>query len=410
LNETLIHQHKTWKSKTLTGVAYIFWAYAAAQVFTIQHFSDEQRSLVPLVADSSQVIVALQSISGDERKTLISRERQRLLDEPFDRFALVNLSVLHGLDGDQAKGNSFTFLAAKRSLRDLPAQAASIQLLLNERDYSAALIRLDGVLRSHPDRSKEFYPLLISLAESEDGLMPVAKLLNQMPPWRNSFLQFAARDIDRANTFHNIMFQIKENEGVVDDDALRLNLKYLIVAKKFDTAYFVWLDFLMPDDLRRADMIFDGDFRLQPRNMIFDWNIIPAKNADISVAPRLGRASDSVLKLDFLNSREHFANVFQTLHLAKGHYRLQGEVRAENLVTTGGLLWQVTCFENNTVLGQGSQISSTGPWTPFTFDFEVAIENCTMQRLTLVSEPNFSIAQIISGQIYFDSFQLERLP
>jgi hypothetical protein len=409
LSDTQVHARFAWKAHILLVVAYAFVAFAVA-LTVLTTPSIDQRSLVPIGTEAAQASVALKNLSVAERQVLMMRERQRLVDAPLDRSALLNLSVLFALDGDTSKSNELAVLAANRSLRDLPAQAAAMQLLLDAKQYSQALVKLDGFLRSSPERGADLYPLLLALSTQDAGLEAVATLLSQMPPWRKSFMQFAARQSAQASELYKILSQLRKHNDIVTDDEMRPYLQYLMTGKVYDSAYFVWLDFLSPDDLRKVGLLYDGDFNLRPRNLFFDWNIVPTRNAEIGVASRPGSGSDLALKLNFSNSKGFFSNVFQVLHLAEGEYSLQAEVRAEKLETPGGLMWQVSCIESNAVLAHGPKLNTVGPWMPFGFSFRVPAENCATQYLALVSASSAVLDQVISGQIYYDSFKLERMP
>jgi hypothetical protein len=409
LSDMQVHVRFAWKAHIALAAAFGFVAFAVALTL-LTTSSIDQRSLVPFGTEATKVSVALQNLSVTERQALMTRERQRLVDAPLDRSALLNLSVLFALDGDTSKSNELAVLAANRSLRDLPAQAAAMQLLLDAKQYPQALLKLDGVLRSSPERGADLYPLLLALSAQDSGLEAVATLLSQMPPWRKSFMQFAARQPTQASELHKILSQMRKGHDAVTDDELRPYLQYLMTGKVYDSAYFVWLDFLSPDDLRKVGLLYDGDFNLRPRNLFFDWNILPTNNAEIAVVPRPGSGSDLALKLNFFNSKGFFSNVFQVLRLAEGEYSLQAEVRADKLETPGGLMWQVSCVESNTVLRHGPKLNTAGPWMPFNFSFTVPAENCATQQLALVSASPAVLDQVISGQIYYDSFKLERMP
>jgi hypothetical protein len=409
LSDTQVHVRFAWKAHILLAIAYTFVAFAVALTL-LTASSIDQRSLVPFGTETGQVSTALQNLSESERQALMVRERQRLVDAPLDRSALLNLSVLFALEGNASKSNELAVLAANRSLRDLPSQAAAMQLLLDAKQYSQALVKFDGVLRSSPERGADLYPLLLALSAQDAGLDAVTTVLSQMPPWRKSFMQFAARQPAQASELYKILSQLRKRNDVVTDDEMRPYLQYLMTGKVYDSAYFVWLDFLSPDDLRKVGLLYDGDFNLRPRNLFFDWNIMPAKNAEIGVVSRPGSGSNLALKLSFFNSKGFFSNVFQVLRLAEGEYSLQAEVRAEKLETPGGLMWQVSCVESNTVLGHGPKLNTAGPWMPFNFSFRVPAENCATQQLTLVTASPAILDQVISGQIYYDSFKLERMP
>jgi hypothetical protein len=398
----------TWRKILGLSLTYAFIAFAALSVFSSGATRDA-RSLLPSEVTAAQAPDILKNLQPAERVALLERERQHLIAEPLDASVLQNLALLHLLQGDVERYKDFVLLGAERSLHDLPVQTAAIALLLEKKDYANALNRLDGVLRSSPTKTMEIFPAILLVSGHEDGLSATTRLLARDPPWRHDFMIFAAKQPDQVTNLYNILTQLRKMNATISDEEIRPYLNNLFIRKSFDAAYFLWLDFLSPDELRKVNHVYDGNFSLQPRNMMFDWNILPAKNSDIAVTVRPGSPADMALKLNFYGSRSAFSNVFQYMRLSPGSFRLKGEARAERLETTGGLMWQMTCAESNAVLGNGPKLNSSGPWANFEFSFSVPVENCATQKLQLVSGSSVVLDQAISGQIYFDTFALDEI-
>ena len=366
-------------------------------------------TLVPLGTQPEEVLDILKGLSKDDRVALVEQERRQLISEPLDLTALIGLATLAGLDGDKATNDGLVTLAANRGVRDFPTQSAVLDLLLKKRDYVGAGYRLDGLLREQPTESTLLYNTLLTLAGEPDGLTVVANLLAKQPPWRAGFMKFAAGQPTQANVFYDLLVQLRSSDARASDDELRPYLQYLVETGKFEAAYFVWLDSLSADDLRKAGLVFDGGFDLQPRNMVFDWNIIAIPNAQITVELRPGSSINMALKLDFVESKGGFANVFQFLRLDSGKYQLTGEALAEKFQSPGGLKWELRCAESGEVIGGGPKLLDSQPWTNFEINFEIPPQNCTTQRLALVSASTAVLDQVLNGSLFFDAFQISKL-
>jgi hypothetical protein len=386
------------RSILLLLIAYGFCIFIGLQVIATL-FSGPKKQLPPV-----------RTMTPVERQGALIQQRQDLADAPLNVAALKNIAAIYALDGDLVKSDELTVLISRLTLRDFSVQISAMQMLLTQKKYPFALIKLDTILRSDPRYGEQLFPLIIGIAGDDNGADAVTATLSQLPPWRNAFMQFASRQNENNGTLYGVLAKLRKMNAVVHDDELRPYLQYLAGKQQFETAYFVWLDFLSANDLTKAGLVFDGDFTNQPRNLIFDWNVLPTKNTEIDVVPRAGRSGDFALRLNFTDRHGAFANVFQTLKLEPGSYVLNAEARADKLRTVGGLRWQVSCLSSNKILAFSPKLIVDGPWQAFNFGFDVPVQNCETQRLALVPGSTAVLDQVLSGQVYYDSFRLERRP
>jgi hypothetical protein len=318
----------------------------------------------------------------------------------------LNLGVLYGLGGNVETSNTLALRAADRSVRDLSAQTAAINLSLGKKDYSDALKRIDGLLRSRPEYSENYFPVLLNIASSHDGLIATSQMLAGAPVWRKKFFEYAVKIPERLSIVYSIFSGLRSLKSEVSSAELRAYLTELFNRKDYETAYFVWLDFLSPTELLKTGNIYDGGFDYPIRNLFYGWNIIPIANADVSVGALNGTANDLALKMNFQRSRVTGVNVFQYLRLDPGKYLLKADVSAERLETTGGLMWQVRCMESGNFIGKGTPILSSSPRVNYEFSFTVEDQQCQTQELFLIAASSASIDQVISGQVTFDNFSI----
>jgi hypothetical protein len=198
---------------------------------------------------------------------------------------------------------------------------------------------------------------------------------------------------------------LRRQKAPLNDDELPLLIRKLVVAKKIEKAYFVWLDFLPTEDLKYVERVFDGGFDREPRSVYFDWTIRPRKNAQIKVANTADAAHGRILTIDFFDDKGFFGDLFQYLQISPGKYQISYEHRAQELFAAQGLVWVVTCNDGK-VLGRSERMSKSGPWQTDSFSFEIPDTNCESQVVRLESASAAELDTQISGQISFDGIKI----
>jgi hypothetical protein len=351
----------------------------------------------------------LSSLTAEQRVTLLKQQRQYLQDEPLKRQTLVNIAILYALSGDTEKSNAVLIRAADRTLRDPDAQTTAMTLSLGRKDYTDAMIRMDGLLRSRPEFYGRFFPSILAIAAVPEGREAVVKVLVKVPLWRPSFMNFAAQQSGQASVYYAVLTAMRERKIEIVEDELRAYLAQLISNKKFEEANFVWLDFLTENELRKSGPIYDGGFEVSPRNLFFDWNVSTLQNVDIGLIKRQGKANERVLQLQFSNYKGQFLGVYQYLRLEPGKYEMSGEASLTSLKTPVGMSWQVSCVGESNIVGQSPEFVTDLPWSTFRFDVVVPSLNCSTQFLTLNWASTATLDQVISGQMLFDDFDMQKI-
>lgn len=356
-----------------------------------------------------KVLETLKNINNSDQARLTLEQKKQLAENPLDRLALLNLSVLYGLSGNVAKSNGLALRAADRSFRDLSAQSAAINLSLGQKNFDDAVFRIDGLLRSRPEFSSIYFELLLKITTVPEGLAATTKMLSGNPPWRDKFIKNSVKDKERSAVIYSIFAGLREANAEVSNSELRAYLTELFDNKNYETAYFVWLDFLSPSELLKVGLVYDGGFDMPWRNLNYGWNVIPAANSDMTVGAQNGTASDLVLKLNFQASQISSVNVYQYLRLEPGNYHLSVEMSAERVQSTGGLMWQTRCIESGAFTGQGSTILNATPRTNYEFDFRVDETQCATQQLMLLSASRAALDQVFTGFLVFDNFKISKI-
>jgi hypothetical protein len=327
-----------------------------------------------------------------------------LQSHPLDTTALDRLAKLADTVGDQTQARKYFSLAAKLSLRDVTAQAHLIDDLISNKDYKAALMRIDTILRQHSTDSKLFFSLVLALTSSEAGLHATTDVLALKPPWRMNFIRAAAEDKFNSGSLYKILADMQARQMTVSDAEIQLYLRALVNQQDIETANFVWLDFLSSNNLKKAKLLYDGDFSQTPRNQYFDWTLSPPVGVEIGLASRTGQANNFALALDFSQTKPTQILVSQYLLLSPGDYTFRGEVNAANLQGENDLQWEFRCMEKASAIGITQRAAERAKWSIFEMSFTVPAKECAYQKLIL--RPRATASSALDGQLYFDNFSL----
>ena len=364
---------------------------------------------MPSDAAQGSVNEALKVMAPPQRQALREREMDALRSNPLDPVALKNLSSLWRAEDNGDRAERLAVLAGDRNLRDLPAQAEVLDILLRRKDFAAALYRLDALMRAQPARLPDLIKVTALFAESEESRPALVAELHKDPPWRQALVSAIVNSPNGPAVAYSVLSDLRKSGSEPTRGELRELISKLMANRDFDTAYFVWLDFLSQAELRKAGNIFDGGFELDPQNLLFGWNFGKLRNTDIRLIPRSTSSADRMLRIEFINTRDRFQHVSQALRLPPGHYTLAGEMKAERLATEVGLVWRLYCLgEKQRPIAATGKLFAASTWAPFDASFEVPSEDCSAQNLQLEVDSRAALDQLISGQVYFDNLQIRQ--
>jgi hypothetical protein len=367
----------------------------------------KERPLVEGLSSTSDAVKALEALDAAEIDRLIQRETEALKKEPLDRGALENLLVLENLRGSKEKVAALATTLANFSPRNPKSQLAAMKIEFDSQDFDSAYNRLDGILRARPELSYQLFPVLLSQITNEKARAALGKVLTGNPPWRTAFITKVASDDTSGTLGYRILSEIRKAKGEVDDEEKRQLIQRLYIAKKYDQAYFIWLDLLSKDSLLKVKNVFDGGFDLPPKGHVFDWNFNFRKTARIEVGPRSGKNNDIALRLDFFNDKEGGYYAYQVLRLSPDTYEMNFDVQVEDLKSSTGVVWRLICVESRNFIGQSSAVTDKGPWETRQFEFTVPGQDCATQFLSLEVKGSAVLDQVITGRLSFDNLDIK---
>lgn len=95
---------------------------------------------------------------------------------------------------DPDRRRALVDLSSQLNRRDLPLQGLVLEQKVATSDYEGSMETLDQILRVHPERQAEFFPLLIAALARDATLPAFTDLLSKPLPWRDAFLISAVKD------------------------------------------------------------------------------------------------------------------------------------------------------------------------------------------------------------------------
>lgn len=117
--------------------------------------------------------------------------RQAIRHEPLSPRAFAILALA---EQNARQKKKIIEHASRLSRRDLVLQALVLEDRGEGGDYVGAIGTLDEILRVHPERKAEFFPILVQALGAKASVPEFARLLARPLPWRDDFLNFALTD------------------------------------------------------------------------------------------------------------------------------------------------------------------------------------------------------------------------
>lgn len=129
-------------------------------------------------------------------------------------------SILILSERDSRRKDRMIALASQLNRRELSLQGLVLQNRIDVGDYPGAINTLDQILRVHPERKAEFFPVLTDALKQRGTNGAFRELLAKPLPWRESFLLYAVRDPKAAANLgvirKNVNFESSEfDRGLV---------------------------------------------------------------------------------------------------------------------------------------------------------------------------------------------------
>jgi hypothetical protein len=251
-------------------------------------------------------------------------------------------------------------------------------------------------------------PTLARIAEDTKANGELKQMLATNPPWRPQFFSGLLRTIADARTPLDLMLSIKDTPTPPSTADVRDYLDLLIRNNFHELAYYVWLQFLPPEQLASAGLLFNGDFESRPSSLPFDWVISAGAGVTIDFARRPDDPGQHALLIEFGHGRADFRGVAQTIMLPPGSYLFKGQYRGQ-LIGRRGLEWRISCAGvENPIAKTPMTAGNAAQWAEFSIPFAVPDADCRAQQVRLVLDARSASEQLVSGSMWYDKLQIVR--
>ena len=292
----------------------------------------------------------LASTSG-ELSSVENLARRALLSDPLNSRALSSLASVAERNGDLARAEALMALSAARSWRNPAPHVWLFAQAIRRGKFEEALVQADGLLRVQHWKFQELiFPVLTLFGLYPGGVEALEGSLAANPPWRRAFLSQVVNGANERLMTQLYRFLIGSGQPPT---ALEMKpyLDRLILLGRFEEAYQDWRATSSQGEMLTR-YPYNGNFEAPLDGLPFNWVFADAGGAEIQITEAADRGNSHALRVQFSGARAHLGRVGQLLMLTPGDYRLELAVKASDLRTERGLVWQISCAKSGMVLAE----------------------------------------------------------
>jgi len=336
---------------------------------------------------------------------------EAVMNDPLNAPALRILGQLAEADSDDTNASKFMQAADSLSLHEPYASYWLMRHSAATGDYESAIYYADILLRTNPQSDIYVVPLLAEISEDKTGAALLKAVLADNPPWRRQFIAALPNNVTDGRIPLDLLLALRTSPVPPTNEDIAPYINFLVAQKFYGFAYYTWLQFLPPEQLRQAGLLFNGSFEAPPSGLPFDWKITPGAGVTIDVVSRPDKTGQHALLVDFQYGRVDYHSVTELVMLGPGTYEFKGEYKGE-LAGPRGMKWRVVCANNGTIASGGESPMITGimkDWKTVAFTFTIPDKDCAAQYVRLDLEARMASEQLISGSILFDDLQISRV-
>lgn len=332
-----------------------------------------------------------------------------LRQDPLNARALRILAQVAEHDSD-VRTEELMRAAAQRSPQESLAIFWMMRQSYRDKHYAEAMRYADILLRTRPQLENHVFPMLGRIAEIPTAKGELTSMLAENPPWRGNFFDALPRNITDARTPLELLLSLRDAAVPPTDKERKAYLQALIEHKLYELAYYGWLQFLPPDQLKNTGRLYNGSFEVPPSGLPFDWVFKKGPGVNIKFAPRPDQDREQALLIEFGPGRVDFrTGVTELVLLPPGHYRLEGKYKAD-IVSQRGLQWSVKCAGETTSIGVSGTMNGSSPtWQDIDLTFTVPEDKCPAQYVSLALDARSASEQFVLGAVWYDDLAIERL-
>ncbi len=367
--------------------------------------------------DLSQAFSAFESVGRDQsaarplpprNATLVrARARSAVMNAPLCVPALRVLGQLAEADGDDAVAGRFMRAAARLSLHDNIADYWLMKKSVAAGDDASAVYYADVLMRTTPQLARFVVPALARIAESGRSGRLVDKLLTGNPPWRAEFFSLLPVSVTDERVPLDLLLRLRKSAAPPTAAEVENTIDFLVARRHYELAYYIFLQFLPPRELRSAGFLFNSSFEDAPSGAPFDWRIVSGAGVTVDIVPRADGHGRHTLMVDFQYGRVDYRSVSELVMLGPGSYEFKARFKGQ-LAGPRGLKWRIACAAGPRI-GETPMIIGMMPdWRTVTFTFTVPPKDCRAQYVRLDLDARTASEQLVSGSMLFDRLEIAR--
>lgn len=293
------------------------------------------------------------------------------------------------------------------SKTEITALQWTLQRVLDQGDFPAALDRLDVLFRRWPGQVAPLAPVVLGASAKPEYYLQLLDRLKADPPWRGPLLGVLARNPDALALTTRLMQDLAAGPTPPRSGELAPVLARLLAAGQPDLAYRTFILTLSPAERAVAGYVYNGRFLLPPTDRPFDWQIRRHPGMTATLRSQDEAAAGGGLRMRFSNIPVRNLSVFQAIALPPGTYELEFTAAATDARLPKELLWRIVCSGSNQIVAEAPVSPGTYKATPSRTEFTIPDAACPLQTLQLVTKAmvdNWN--ERYSGTVIFDDFRI----
>lgn len=185
-------------------------------------------------------------------------------------------------------------------------------------------------------------------------------------------------------------------------------VNWLAGAQQYEEASHVWSRYraVAWEDAPALEHVFNGDFEREPTGSVFDWRIRQRPGLTVSFDPGTAFSGRRAARLEFDGTENvHQIDLWQSVVLPAGRYRLDARVRTEGVTTREGVSLTIS---GAGVAASTEPVLGTTGWVEVGTEFEVP-PGAELLRLGPSRTRSFRFDSHIRGTVWIDDVRIVRL-
>lgn len=324
----------------------------------------------------------------------LALEAERLAQE--QNHVAADAAARRALKRSSLQANAMRVLALSASARARPDEALALmgraghldprdgaalgwlfERALARGDHRRAILYADNLMRRSPQTQNLLSSALTALLKEQEARATLVERLSIGPPWRGTFLSFAARKGAAADVA--ALFQALEHtSSPTTDGEAYVFFSRLVAEGKYREAkrYF---DALVGRPNQVAALVYNGAFAGQPGPPPLNWQTFSVAGGEAHW--RLGDGGPmGSLRVSHDGFSSSSPLVGQLILLTSGSYEVTARSRVNDPAAAGRFSLQITCVTGPRLVS-ASLRGTPGQWTPLKAGFVVPTEACEAQWL-----------------------------